>query len=246
MLLCRMTARRFLAVVVMCGTLSAVSVGVPSLPVNSSGNRYLALLPGSNQVAQVMRKGTRLTILDMQQRVLSVGGSREALQNAMASVAKGQIPAYDARLGISQAEFDRYIANYIAFQPTFESTGKTMRLSVVRDASRVTFTDTASNGLLRGLSFDLRTGDLRVPEGFAFKAAVIAPSTAPDRSIDLRGGLQWNLRGYNADTQSGINGQVSLFQLGDTQVLLIYKRVSSLIHGTFNNNASEIILKYTR
>lgn len=237
-----MLARRLLPLAALLGALGVVYASVPTTPIGSGGSKFLSLLPSTGQTAQVMRAGAKLTIVDLQQRVMSVGGSREALQEVMASVAQGQIPAYDPRLGISKEEFSKYLV----FQTVPVATGKTVKFAVTRDAYRVTFSDAPVNGLLRGLSFDLKTGELRVPEGFIVKPVVVSASTAPDRSIDLRGGLQWNLRGYNAEAQNGINGQLSLFQVGDNQVLFIYKRVSSLIHGTFNNTSSEIMLKYTR
>lgn len=240
-----MVARRLPALAALLGSLVTAQASVPgALPpgtVPAGPVRLSGLLPASNQTAQVMRSGAKITIVNLQNRVVSLGGSREALQMVMAQVARGEMPSYDPRLGISKEEFTKYLA----FQTTLESTGRSMKLAVSRDPARVLFSDVAANGLLRGLSFDLRSGELRVPEGLTFRALSVDPSTAPDRSIDLRGGFQWNLKGYNAETQSGINGQLSLFQLGEGQSLLVYKRLSSLIHGTMNTTTSEIILRYS-
>lgn len=201
-----------------------------------------ALLPATAQNTQVMKLESKLTIVNLQRLVLQKGGSPDALRVVMASAAKGEQPSYDSRLGISREEFGKYIT----FQPVFTSTGRTLKLAVVRDSGRVTFTDASGNGLLRGVSIDLQSGELRVPEGFTFKPVVISVSNAPDRSIDIRSGFQWNLKGFNAETESGIHGQFSVYQLGDGQSVLSYTRRSSLIRGVFNNTESEIILKYAR
>lgn len=223
-----------------CGV-SAYASAPPALPSGASA-KLSALLPNSGQTVQIMKLESKLTIVNLQRKVLQAGGSPDALRIVMASLAKGEKPSYDARLNISKEEF----AKYLAFQPVLAPTGKNMKLAVVRDSNRVTFTDSDTNGVLRGLSFDLKSGELRVPEGFSFKALAVIPSTAPDRSIDIRSGFQWNLLGYSAETQSGIRGQVSLYQLGDGQAVLSYRRTSSLVHGVFNNNESEILVRYER
>ncbi len=189
-----------------------------------------------------MKLGSRLAIVDLQRRVVGVGGSREALQTVMASAARGETPSYDARLGITRDEF----ARYLAFQPVLMGTGKAIKLSLIRDGNRLTFSDTPANSVFRGLSFDLKTGDLRVPEGFTFRAISVPPTTGSDRSIEIRSGFVWNFKGFNAEAQNGVHGQVSLYQLGDGQILLGYHRLSSLVRGVFNNAESEVILKYSR
>lgn len=236
-----MTAPRFLLVPVLA-LLSALTVAGTALPVASSPplplSRLAGLLPAVGEVAQVMRLETRLTIVDLQQRVIEVGGSPDALRTVLASKARGELPVYDARLGISKEEFGRYLA----FQPVPIPTGKTVKMPVIREPSRVTLGDAPGlNGLLRGLSFDLKTGDLRVPEGFTFRPTTVQASSAPDRTVDIRGGYQWNLRGHNPDTQNGIRGQFNLYQLGSGQIMLTYKR-TSLVRGVFNEG--ELILRY--
>lgn len=214
-----------------------VSQAVPPLPLTNAG-KLANLLPQPGQSAQIMKLGSRLTIVDLQKRVLDTGGSREALQKVLEQAAKGQVPSYDERLNISRAEFGKYLA----FQPVLVSSGKTVKLTLARDTSRLTFGDIGNGIPLRGLSIDVRTGEVRVPEGFSFLPLPVIPSSAPDRSVDIRGGYQWNMRAYSAETQNGLSGQLSLYQLGNGQVLLAYKR-TSMIKGAVNEG--EVLLMYT-
>lgn len=237
-----MLVLRFLLAVAGLSLLPWACAAAPTALPASALPRLTALLPGSGQTAQIMKMGSRLALVDLQRRVVNVGGSRQALQTVMASAARGEAPAYDPRLGLSREEFSRYVA----FQPVLMGTGKFVKLAVVRDAFRLTFSDAPANSVLRGLSFDLRSGDLRVPEGFVFRGMQVIPSAAATRDIDIRSAFIWNVRAFNAEAQNGVHGQVSLYQLGDGQVLLGYHRLSSLVHGVFNNTESELIVKYTR
>lgn len=223
------------------GTAGLFQIGIPqppAMPLNLGTQKLSALLPQPGQSAQVMKLGSRLAIVDLQKRVVDTGGSREALQKVLEQAAWGQVPSYDERLNISRAEFGKYLA----FQPVLMPTGKSVKLNLSRDATRVTFGDVGAGIPLRGLSFDLKSGELRVPEGFSFLPVPVAPNTAPDRSLDIRGGYQWNLRGYSAETQNGLSGQLSLYQLGNGQTLLAFKR-TSMVRGAVNE--AEVLLMYS-
>ncbi|SEJ01495.1 hypothetical protein SAMN04488058_103102 [Deinococcus reticulitermitis] len=203
--------------------------------------RVAALLPQSGELGQLMRLGSRITTVDLQRAVTDAGGNAAALRSVMTAVAKGQVPTYDARLNISRETFGRYIA----FQPVLEGTGKVMRLTVNQDPRRVTLgAMPGAASILRGLSFDLKTGELQVPEGFIFKPAAISAVTAKDRSIDIRGGVQWNLNGYDPITQNGIYGQLSLYQVGSGQALLTFERMN-MVRG-IPGQKSSVMLSYAR
>ena len=203
--------------------------------------RVATLLPAAEQTAQLVNRGARIATVNLQQRVTSVGGSPAALRMVLASAARGQVPSYDARLGITREEFGRYLA----FQPVLVPSGKSLKLPLLRTPQRLTFPEQPGvPALLRGLSFDLRSGEVEVPEGFTFKPVRVPASTASDRSIDLRGGVQWNLHGYDPISQNGIHGQLSLHQLGSNQVLLTYHR-TNMLRGVPGEEA-EILLTYFR
>lgn len=212
-----------------------------SLPAPTA-TRLAALLPGNGQVAQIIKLGSKLTVVELQKRVLEVGGSREALQNVLAVIAKGGMPTYDERLGITRDEFSE-LSKYLAFQPIFVNTGKTVRLPVTRDAGRVTFADAPGLSILRGLSFDLRSGELRIPEGFTIKAQAVATSAAPDRSLDIKQAFLWDIKVYSAATQNGASGRLWLYHMANGQVVITYKRMS-MIKGI--PNEGELMIGYQR
>lgn len=232
-----------LGVLFTSGSLGAPTVQT-SLPPTSTvplAARIAALLPKPNQAAQVVKFGSRIAAVDLQEKVIEAGGSRRALQNVLAVIAQGGVPSYDENLGISRAEFGKYLA----FQPVILPTGKSVKLPVVREATRLIFGDAPGmNGVLKNVSIDLNTAELRVPEGFAVRPVAVTPSSAPDRSIDIRSAYTWTFNpSYNAKTQSGINGQMQLFLLGNGQVLLIYKR-TSMLKGVVNEG--NLMLSYAR
>lgn len=221
--------------------LPAVGSGASEVSGLSVAARVVALLPRNESSAQVVSMGSQIATVNLQQRVTSVGGSPAALKTVLASIARGQQPSYDSRLGITRSEFTRYLA----FQPTLVSSGKTVHLSLLRSAQRLTLLEMpGAAGILRGLSFNLKTGELQVPEGFTFSAVPLAASTAKDRSIDLRGGVCWMMRGYDPVSQNGIQGQLQLYQLGNDQTLLTYSR-TSMLRGIPSEKA-EVMLTYAR
>lgn len=221
-------------------TLPAMQASLPPSAGSVTAAHIASLLPQSGQVVQIMKLGSRLTVVDLQERVMAAGGSREALQKVLAVISGGGVPTYDERLGITRAEFRKYIA----FQPILVGTGKVLKIPLTNDGTRLTFGDAPGlNGLFKGVSFDLKTGDLRVPEGFVARPQAVNPSSAPDRTVDIRGGFLWNLKAYNASTRSGINGQMQLFQLASGQVILGYRRTSILKDVV---NEGELLLSYQR
>ena len=219
------------------GTLALASAELPT----ALTARVAALLPEPDQTAQLVRRGSRIATVNLQQHVTSVGGSPAALRTVLATAARGQVPSFDARLGITREEFRRYLA----FQPVLVPSGKSLKLPLLRTPQRLTFPEQPSvPALLRGLSFDLRSGEVQVPEGFSFRPVRVSGNTASDRSIDLRGGVQWKMHGYDPISQNGIHGQLSLHQLGSGQVLLTYHR-TNMLRGVPGEEA-EILLTYAR
>ncbi|WP_245808520.1 hypothetical protein [Deinococcus hopiensis] len=219
-------------------TSAASAPARPPLPSGWTG-KLAALVPLPGQSAQLLERSSRVAFPRLQQRVMTVGGSREALYELFSSVARGELPKYDERLKISREEF----GSYMVFQPILVSTGKLVKLSLTRSGNVLRFGNAAGlPGLLRDVTLDLGSGELRTPEGFGARPRAVDGSNAPDRSIDIRGGFEWNVRGNDPVTQNGINGQLQLLQLPD-KVVLIYTRFS-MLRGTTSNGT--VILGYTR
>lgn len=215
--------------------------GTASLSLPSGWQTKLAaLVPQPGQAVQLMEERPSLVLVDLQQRVIRAGGSPDALRAVMTSAARGQRPSYDERLGIPRAEFERYLV----FQPVLAVTGKSLKLPLTREGNRLRFGDAPGlNGVLRGLVLDLGNGELRTPEGFASRPRPVTVTSAPDRTLDIRGGFEWAVRGNSPVTQNGINGQLQLLQLPGGQVILSYYRLS-MMRGTVQQGG--VILGYTR
>ncbi|WP_245558009.1 hypothetical protein [Deinococcus apachensis] len=222
----------------------AAGTTIPSLPALPAAwqAKLAGLAPKPGQVVQLMEQRPSLALVGLQQRVTIAGGSREALSAVMASVQKGDRPAYDERLNISREEFQQYLV----FQPVLTPSGRSLKLPVTREGNRLKFGDVPGlRGVLRGLTLDLVTGELRTPEGFTGKPRLVTASTAPDRSIDIRGGFVWSVKGTNPATQNALDGQLQLLQLPGSQVILSYSR-TSILHGRISEGDGPVILRYSR
>ncbi|GGK28201.1 hypothetical protein GCM10008955_22450 [Deinococcus malanensis] len=198
------------------------------------------MLPQTSQTVVLMERRSSLSLVDLSLRVINVGGDPQALNQVMASAQRGEMPTYSERLGISKKEF----LSYVVFQPTLAATNRTIRMSVSRDSHRVLFGDAPGmNGILKGVSIDLRTGEMRGPEGFSAKATSVAPSDAADRLLDVKSGFQWNIRGNNSATGNGVRGVLNLLQLSNGDIILSYSR-NSMLHSI--TTKGELIVRYHR
>lgn len=200
--------------------------------------RLAALLPLPAQSASIMERRSSLSMIELSMRVVNVGGDPAALKEVMASAARGVTPTYNERLGITRKEFQ----NYLAFQPTL-APARTLKLPVTRDAARLTFGDAPGlGGVLKGVSIDLRSGELSTPEGFSAKPVGV-PAGSGNRDLDIRSGFQWKVIGNSPQSGNGVRGTLNLWQLGSGQVLLSYSR-TSMIHNV--TSSGEVILSYAR
>lgn len=203
-------------------------VSVPAAPPDLGLRaRLSALLPSSGAAAQLMQAQTRLSVIDFQQRVTQSGGDLKVLANVLGQAQQGTIPSYDERLGITQAEFQRYL--YLIFSKTLEPSGKSVKLALSREGNRLSFGDTGGASVLKGLSIDLSSGELTTVEGFSARPRAIQISPAQDATgMGASSGLAWDVRGSNPRNQNALNGHFSLLQYSGGQVLLNYSRTSIL------------------
>ncbi|GGS02055.1 hypothetical protein [Deinococcus sedimenti] len=232
-------------VAVTLGALSAALAATPaSLPALPSGwqARVAALLPQTGQTVTLLERRPSISTVELELVVASAGGDREVLRQVTASAARGVAPVYDKRLNITPEDFKRYLV----FQNTLASTGKSFRLNVTRDSNRVTFGDSAAmNGVLRGVSIDLKTGEMRGPEGFTARPVAVPANDNPDRGLLVRSGFQWRMIGNNAQIGTGVRGTLNLLQLASGRVLLSYSR-KSMIDRKVDEFDRELIVEYAR
>ncbi|MBB5234380.1 hypothetical protein [Deinococcus budaensis] len=222
--------------------MSASVRAAPSIPALPAGwpSRMAAMLPQPGQSVQPMEWRSSGLTVELPQRVAQLGGDREALRAALTKVARGELPEYDQRLGISRAEFD----SYLVFQSSLAPVGKRLKLPLTREGNRLKFGDASGlGGVLRGLVLDLTTGELRTPEGFGGRPQPFTPLTDQERRLAVRSGLEWNIRGNNPYTQNGVKATLRLLHLASGQFVLDYDRFSMLRGAT---SQGRVILQYTR
>ncbi|CAM3669597.1 hypothetical protein DESA109040_19250 [Deinococcus saxicola] len=225
-----------------CSAVLVWSQAVEVVPPLTAGNvsRLAALLPLPGQSATLLEKRPSLSTVGLQTRVLRVGGSPEALYQVIVSASKGVRAPYDPRLGITEEEYRQYLV----FQSVLASTGRTLRLPLTRDGVRMVFGNTSGlNGVLEGVSINLRTGEMRGPEGYSALPTLVPPSTAPDRVLDVRSGFQWKVIGSDATAGNGVKGTLNLLELGSGLIVLNYTRTSMINRKLAEG---EIIVGYER
>ncbi|WP_424951482.1 hypothetical protein [Deinococcus sp.] len=202
----------------------APAASVPALPPeNMTRTRLLGLLPIPGMLAQLMQSQTRVSVIDFQQRVTQSGGDLKVLANVLGQAQQGNIPSYDERLGITRAEFQRYLI----FRNTLEPSGRNVKLALSREGNRLVFGDIPGIGSLKGLSIDLSSGELSTQEGFSARPRAVQISSAQDSTgMGFSSGLAWDVKGSNPASQNALQGHLSLLQFSGGQVLLSYNRVS--------------------
>ena len=190
-------------------------------------SRLAAVAPVPGIVAQFLQQRTETAVIELQQQVALAGGDLKVLANVLGQAQQGNIPSYDERLGITRAEFQRYL--YLIFSKTLEPSGRTVKLALTREGSRLSFGDAGGASALKGLSIDLSSGELTTVEGFSARPRSVQISLAQDATgMGASSGLAWDVRGSNPRSQNALQGHLSLLQYGGGQVLLSYNRVSIL------------------
>lgn len=215
-----------------------------ALPVGNDWKaRGLPLLPAASVPVQVLEAKAQLSVVQLRRRAAEAGADQQTLNEILGKVPRGQMPGYDPRLKISEADFRRYLV----FDQTLQPSGKVLRLSVQRDGSRLTFGDMGGTALLRGISIDLSSGEMRFPEGFQAKPEYVYVSALQaaqkDDPLGARSGYVWQVRGSNPATQTALNGHFALMGLSNGTVLLSYSR-NGIVRG--NVAVGSLNLSYSR
>ncbi|TSA86394.1 hypothetical protein FNU79_06960 [Deinococcus detaillensis] len=223
-------------------TFQTTGQGVPT-SVNDWRSKLGPLLPQTGQLAQIMETRAKFSMTEVRRRVLDAGGDPRLLDQMQVSAERGVAPLYDKRVKISENDFRRYLV----IQQELQVSGKVVRLSISRSGNRLTFGDAGGTALLRGISLDLETGDLRFPEGFSAKPealniSAIQAASAED-PLGKRSGYVWNVRGSNPFTLNALNGHFALLSLGDGSVLVSYNR-NGILNGTVSTGT--LILNFNR
>lgn len=213
----------------------AASVQTSSSPAGQTASEWRSklapLLPFGGQLAQVMETQAKFSMTEVRRRVLDAGGDPRVMEQMLASAERGVAPLYDKRIKIKEDDFRRYLVIQQELQPS----GKTVRLSVRVSSGILTFGDAGGTALLRGISVDLNSGEMRFPEGFSAKPDSLnitaMQAAAAQDPLGKRSGYIWKVRGSNPVTQTALNGHFALLSLNDGSVLLSYNR-NGILNGS--------------
>ena len=189
------------------------------------------LLPQAGQAAQVMEIRAKVSVAEIRRRVLDLGGDPQVLEQALVSLQRGATPLYDSRINISKSAYQKIVT----IQQTLHQSGKVVKIGVQFSGNRLTFADLGGTPLLRGISLDLSSGEMRFPEGFTAPPEALSITAAEaakaDDPMGKRSGYVWKVFGSNAVTQTALKGSFALLLLSDGSVLISYNR-SGILHGT--------------
>lgn len=163
------------------------------------------------------------------------------LEDFVASVRLGRVPPYDPRFGVTPEEY----ARMVVFRNTLSPTTRSVKLNVTRTERKVTFGQATGAEALRGISLDLMTGEMRLPEGYVAKPHAVQVSAELDGTgLGARSGWGWKFQGSDPKTFNAIDASVSLMRLSSGSIVLTYNRIS-IVKGRLQPEV-QLYLTYAR
>ncbi len=220
---------------------NTVNLSSSSLPLSSQWqSKLMSLLPTQGQLITLFERRPSISTEELQYRVASVGGSPAALSRVMENAAQNIPPQYDSRLNISRQQF----YEYVVFQQVLVPISKPFKLPFTSNSSRITFGDhPLLKGILKGVSIDFKSGEMRGPEGFGAKPALLVPSTATDHLLDTKFGFSWKIMAGDPNGGNRLRGTLTILQLNNGQIMMGYNRSSMINHEV---NSGQIIIGYSK
>lgn len=208
-------------------TLLAVALLGAALAQGDLRARLLAMLPDSAQSAQVLEYTQDPEYAALQERVdFAMRQDPLWFRDYLAQYqGQSRIP-YNPKFGVNEREYLRYIGDCCR-GVRLTKNGKAVRLSISRSGNKVTFQGGGGADGLRGLTLDIVTGELRVPEGFSARPH---PIIANDNALGLqpRKGWGWQITNSKASSRMSMWAGFSLLQFQNGTVLLSYHRQTSV------------------
>jgi|GEM_PF-5974705 len=192
-------------------------------------SRLLALVPDTTQAAEILKWGVDPEIVVIRERITQAVRQDPAWFRDYSDLFPGRTPPYHPKFGVSEGEYRRLLTESGV---RLLKTGGAARVTVTVTSTRVTFQG-GTNGaeVLKGITLNLTTGELRVPEGFTAKPHSVSVNGQNDNvGLPSRTGWGWSIVGTNAQTKTVVRANLSLLQLETGEVLLAYNRASSVNH----------------
>lgn len=190
-------------------------------------SRMLAMLPENAQNAEVMAWVPDPEVVAIKERI------RQAQQQDprwfreyAAEHADDPVPPWHPKFGVTESEYARTLSpDWLHL----EKTGKQVRLFLSRTGNKVVFQGGPGAEALRGLTLDVSTGEVRIPEGFSAKPRTVDLSEKDDHiGLGARKGWGWSFEGVNLKTHVAVKANLNLLQLASGGVVLAYNRGSTL------------------
>ncbi|PYE53533.1 hypothetical protein [Deinococcus yavapaiensis] len=194
-------------------------------------SRLAALLPDSGQSAQVMSLVRDSNWLALQRKLQQAiaQDTRWFDEYRRVNATATDLP-WNAKFGLSRDEWEAFNKDsgwrFIRTVPA-----QTVRVAFQRVGNRVTFLGTSGAEGLDGLSLDLSSGEMRLPEGYTTKPYSVDITVRNGRDTksgyvdpfgQSRRGLAWKFVVMNSTTQ--VSAYVHLLQLENGSVVLSYDR----------------------
>ena len=202
--------------------------------------RLSPLLPQPGQNARIMEwRTTAAGVATIQDRLAD--NAPALLEDFVASVRLGRVPPYDPRFGVTRDEY----ARTVVFRNTLTSTSRGVRLNVIRTDRKLTFGQAVGAEAMRGVSLDLVTGEMRLPEGYIARPHAVQVSAELDGTgLGARSGWGWKFQGSDPKTFNAIDASISLMRLASGSVVLTFNRIS-IVKGRLQPEV-QLYLTYTR
>lgn len=205
--------------------------------------RLPALLPSRVQAASLLSWDRLPEIVRIEQRIWQVGTQDPRwFQAYLSGAASGRPLEYDARLGVSAEEFNKWQAFRTIYR--LQTVG-TARFTVTRSGNKLIFGGSQGAEALQGLSIDLNTGEARAPGGFTGKPRALHVSAERNRyGVGEAWGWAWTIQGHDPASKSAMLAYLGVVELSNKDVLISFKR--NLQFNGVAQPSVDLNLRYTR
>lgn len=189
--------------------------------------RLQPLLPDHLQSADVMNWVPDAEVAAIKERIRQASRQDPRWFRDYAAEHSGEsVLPWHPKFNVSESEYQRALSpDWVSVQKM----GKSARLYMAKTSERVTFQGGPGAEVLRGLSLDLNTGELRTPDGFVARPkAVNVPAVADTTGLGARRGWGWHIESVNLVTKTAVIANFNLLQLSSGAVVLAYNRGSTV------------------
>lgn len=221
-------ARVLLGAALLLPALIGASVAGPAQAQLDLKARLLALLPEGTQAVNEMswQRDPDLAAIELRMNQAVQSDPRWFREYFASHSADEQIP-YHPKFGVTERDYVRYSEDPGV---RLVKTGKLLKVTTIKQGNRLIFQGGAGTEMLRGVSLDLVSGELRIPEGYTAKShavnVVVAPGRVDAFGLPARKGWGWSINptGAAGPGKTSVWARLTLVQFAGGPVLLSYNR----------------------